>query len=190
LNTTAAAATTTTAPSWTSLTSNNPAQEAEEEELTADMIYDIALQTARQEVAKEQRKIHHVDNLVPPTSLSHTAFEKKWMALPIASQVRLDLYVVPSLEAVLRFVQDRAFHVIASGRPTPASLRLFICSAVPRKSGTGTCLFLGELVLDRIARRLTGVYKVEKRKYLSIFLAALALHELDSTLSSGRNSGF
>jgi hypothetical protein len=154
-------------------------------------VYETALATARkevqeQEIAKTQKREKRRESVMPATNIAPEEFERKWHALPIASSVRMDLFVLPTPDAVFRFVKDRHFHVVASGYPTRSTLRVFVCATVERRSGAkGGCLFLAELVLDMAARRMTATYKIERRKYLATFLAVLALHQLDDSLSTG-----
>ena len=166
----------------------NQNQEDQQEGSLYDTTYETALATARAEVivTKKKKAQQKREAVTAATHIESTEFEQLWNALPVASSISMDLYVLPRPNAILRFVHDRHFHVVASGFPTRSTMRIFICAHVERNSGAkGGCLFLGELVLDMSERRLIGTYKIERRKYLSTFLTVLGLHQLDESLSSG-----
>ena len=108
--------------------------------------------------------------------------------------IHLDLFILPTSEALKKFVVDRNFVVVAFGHPSAEIVRMFICSSIERNSSSGSgsgsgrdnkktkcCLFLGEIVLNKSSRKLSGTWKCEKRKYLAIFLDDLSLHQLDES---------
>ena len=120
-----------------------------------------------------------VGEAVQPASGLHPAdFEEYWTNLPTTSSVTMELYVLPSPDAIKRFVAARNFRVVASGLRGP-TFSAYISAQTSRKSG-GTCLFLAELVFDAPQRTLSATFKCEKRKYLQVFLESLSLHQLDS----------
>ena len=132
------------------------------------------------ESKKKEASLSHVgDSMVHSADELHpTDFEQLWIDLPTTSSLTMELFVLPSPDAIRRFATARNFRIVASGMRGP-TFNAFLAARTARKSG-GTCLFLAQLVFDAPQRTLAATFKCEKRKYLQTFLGALALHQLDS----------
>ena len=131
------------------------------------------------ESKKKEASLSHVgDSMVHSADELHQLILTLWIDLPTTSSLTMELFVLPSPDAIRRFATARNFRIVASGMRGP-TFNAFLAARTARKSG-GTCLFLAQLVFDAPQRTLAATFKCEKRKYLQTFLAALALHQLDS----------
>lgn len=136
------------------------------------------LDSARQHTSRASVKEDDGTAVQPASELHPTDFEQMWIDLPTTSSLTMELFVLPSPDAIKRFATARKFRVVASGM-RGATFSVFLAARTARRSG-GTCLFLAQLVFDAPNRALAATFKCEKRKYLQTFLEALALHQLDS----------